>query len=283
MLDDLSKGKAENVPPGAALRVGDVRSPDDVARALDGADVVFHEAARVSVRSSVKQFFEDADTNFMGTLNLLRCSAAGRVRKIVFASSMAVYADSPRPEPVSEEHPREPISPYGIAKLASEMYCLQIARDNGIDCHVLRYFNTYGPGQTFTPYVGVITIFIRRLLRKERPMIYGDGEQRRDFVHVDDVVRANLLCLRSPVRHGVFNVGTGRATSVNEIAALLCERIDPALAPYHVEAHAGELRNSIADIGRIGAALGYRPAVRLEDRIGEVIEYCRSRPAEALL
>jgi UDP-glucose 4-epimerase len=282
VLDDLSKGKAENVPPGATLRVGDVRSPDDVARALDGADVVFHEAARVSVRTSIKQFFEDAETNFMGTLNVLRCSAGRGVRKIVFASSMAVYADSPKAEPLSEEHPQEPISPYGIAKLAAERYCLQIARDSGIDCHVLRYFNTYGPGQTFTPYVGVVTIFIRRLLQGERPMIYGDGEQRRDFVHVDDVVRANLLSLRSGVGHGVFNVGTGRATSVNEIAALLGERIDPGCAPYHVEAHPGELRNSIADIARAATTLGYRPSTRLEDRIDEVIDYCRSRPLEAL-
>jgi UDP-glucose 4-epimerase len=205
------------------------------------------------------------------------------VRKIAFASSMAVYADSPKPEPISEEHPTEPLSPYGIAKLAAEKYCMRIARDNGVDCHVLRYFNTYGPGQTFTPYVGVITIFIRGLLRKERPMIYGDGEQRRDFVHVDDIVRANLLSLRSSVNHGVFNVGTGWATSVNEIAAMLCERIDPALAPYHVEAHPGELRYSIADIGRIATTLGYRPSAKLEDRIDEVIEYCKSKPAEAML
>jgi UDP-glucose 4-epimerase len=273
-------GKEGNVPPGAELRVGDVRSADDVNRALEGVDVVFHEAARVSIRTSVKEFCADADTNFMGTLNLLRGSVVRGVRRIVFASSMAVYADSPTPKPISEEYSTEPISPYGIAKLAAEKYCLQITGSNGIDCHVLRYFNTYGPGQTFTPYVGVITIFVRRLLRGERPLIFGDGEQRRDFVHVDDVVRANLLSLKSDVGHGVFNVGTGWATSVNEIAAMLVERIDPALAPVHMEAKAGELRNSIADIGRISATLGFRPSTKLADRIDEVISYCRNTPEE---
>jgi len=287
VLDDLSMGRKENVADGAAFIHGDVRSQADVRRALEGADIVFHEAARVSIRSSVKEFYRDADTNFMGTLNLLQCCAGTGVRKIVFASSMAVYADSEAPDPIAEDHATEPISPYGIAKLAAEKYCLQLARDMGIACHVLRYFNTYGPGQTFTPYVGVITIFIRRLLQGEAPGIFGDGEQRRDFVHVSDIVAANLLAMKSPLERGVFNVGTGRATSVNDIAALLCGRIAPDIRPFHVAAHPGELRNSIADIGRIAAAMGFSPAATLAQKIDEVIEYYRSgpgareRPAEA--
>ena len=276
VLDDLSMGRRENVPEGADFVHGDVRSGDDVRRALEGADVVFHEAARVSIRSSVKEFYRDADTNFMGTLNLLQCCAGSGVRKLVFASSMAVYADSDSPAPIAEDHATEPIAPYGIAKLAAEKYCLQLARDMGIACHVLRYFNTYGPGQTFTPYVGVITIFIRRLLQGERPGIFGDGEQQRDFVHVSDVVAANLLALASPLERGVFNVGTGRATSVNDIASLLCSRIAPELRPVHLDAHPGELRYSIADIGRIASALGYRPAATLAQRIDEVIDFYRS-------
>lgn len=275
VLDDLSMGTRANVPDGARLLVGNVCSQDDLAQALEGAEIVFHEAARVSVRASVKEFYQDAETNFMGTLNLLRCCGGSSVRKLVFASSMAVYAEGDAQRGIREDHPTEPISPYGIAKLAAEKYCLQLAREMGIDCHVLRYFNTFGPGQTFTPYVGVITIFIRRLLQGQQPDIFGDGEQRRDFVHVDDIVAANMLCMRSALPAGVFNVGTGRATSVNELSALLCARIHPAVTPRHLPAQPSELRHSIADIGRIAAQLGFAPTATLEGRIDEVIAYHR--------
>ena len=239
VLDDLSVGKRENVPDGAKFLQGDVRDHRDVTRALENVDVVFHEAARVSIRSSIEQFHEDADTNLMGTLNLLRCCSDSSVRKIIYASSMAVYADSESPAPISEMYTQEPLSPYGISKLAGEKYCLGFSRESGIDCHVLRYFNTYGIGQGFTPYVVVITIFTHRLLNAEQPVIFGDGEQRRDFVHVSDIVAANLASLRSEIPRAVFNVGTGKATSVNEIAALLCERIAPGIRPRHVETQRG--------------------------------------------
>lgn len=278
VLDDLSMGKLENVPPGARFVRGDIRSPADVARALEDVDVVFHEAARVSIRASVEHFRDDADVNFMGTLNLLRCCAGSGVRRLLFASSMAVYADSPAATPIGEGHPAEPLSPYGIAKLAAEKYCLQLAPQMGISCDVLRYFNTYGPGQTFTPYVGVITIFIRKLLAGERPSIFGDGEQRRDFVHVSDIVQANLLVEQASPGGRVYNVGTGRATSVNDIARLLCSRLAPDLVPEHLPPHPAELRNSIADIGAI-AALGYRPGPGLAGRIDELLQHHRAAAA----
>lgn len=281
VLDDLSMGVRANVPDGAHLLVGNVCSRDDLAQALEGAEIVFHQAARVSVRASVKEFYQDADTNFMGTLNLLRCCSGSSVRKLVFASSMAVYAEGDAQRGIREDHPTEPISPYGIAKLAAEKYCLQLAREMGIDCHVLRYFNTFGSGQAFTPYVGVITIFIRRLLQGQQPDIFGDGEQRRDFVHVDDIVAANLLSMRSALPAGVFNVGTGRATSVNDLCALLCARIAPAITPRHLPAQASELRHSIADIGHIAAGLGFAPTATLEGRIDEVIAYQRGVLARA--
>lgn len=224
-------GKRENVPADARLIVGDVRSGDDVALALEGVDTVFHEAARVSIRSSIAQFYEDAEINLMGTLNLLQNCAQSSVRRFLFASSMAVYADSKTPDPISEDYIPEPISPYGIAKLAAEKYCLELTRQMDIDCHILRYFNTYGPGQSVTPYVGVITIFITRLLAGKPPKIFGDGEQRRDFVHVNDVVNANLLAMDTSERYGLYNVGTGRATSVTEISNLLCQRIAPDIRP----------------------------------------------------
>ncbi len=277
VLDNLSMGKIENVPPGAVFIRGDVCNREDVLKALQDVDVVFHEAARVSIRSSVPEFFDDARTNLMGTLNLLRCYTGSGVKKLVFASSMAVYADAEDTAPISEDYTCEPLSPYGISKLAGEKYCLQLCRQMGIDCHVLRYFNTYGIGQAVTPYVGVITIFINRLLDHKAPVIYGDGQQRRDFIHISDVVSANLLAMTSRVRYGIFNIGTGIDTSVNEIADLLCTRIDPRLKPLHTDEQPGELRYSIADISRASRELGYQPKVKLADRIDEVIDYQRHR------
>lgn len=283
VLDDLSMGKSSNVPEGAGLIVGDVRSADDVQKALRGIDIVFHEAARVSVRSSIKQFYDDADVNVMGTLNLLHCCADVNIPKFVLASSMAVYADSPTAQSIPESHPVAPISPYGIGKLAAERYCQQFASDTGTDCIALRYFNTYGPGQAFTPYVGVITIFIRQLLEQKSPQVFGEGEQRRDFVHVDDIVSANVLAMHSTVHRGIFNVGTGIATSVNEIATLLRDRIAPSVEINHVDAHSGELKNSIADVSRISDTLGYCPQHTLGDRIDEVIAYYRDLDSESSL
>jgi UDP-glucose 4-epimerase len=248
---------------------------DHVADAIKGVDIVFHEAARVSIRSSVNEYYDDAQTNLMGTVNVLRHCEVGGVKKIVFASSMAVYADCERPAAVSEDHTLEPIAPYGISKLASEKYCIQLSRQMGFDCCVLRYFNTYGPGQTLTPYVGVITIFINSLLAGKAPVIFGDGQQRRDFVHVSDIVAANLLAMKSDVACGIFNVGTGIGTSLNEIGDLLCRRINPDIECRHGKEQAGELRYSIADITRASIDLGYQPRVRLADRIEDVIEFYR--------
>jgi len=276
VLDNLIVGKEENIPDGATFIKGDVRSASDVATALDGVSIVFHEAALVSIRSSLEKFYDDADVNLMGSLNLLRSCIGSDVKKIVLASSMAVYADCGTPDPVPETQSCEPLSPYGIAKHAAEKYLLQFAANTGTDCIGLRYFNTYGAGQTFSPYVGVITIFIRHLLEKKQPTIFGDGEQRRDFIHVSDIVAANLLAMDSDIRHGIYNVGTGKATSVNRIAELLCERIAPEIEPVHTAPHPGELRNSIADISRISADMGYSPNATLEEKIDDVIEFYKN-------
>jgi UDP-glucose 4-epimerase len=228
----------------------------------------------VSIRASVKQFREDAEVNLMGTLNVLEAAARGHVGRFLFASSMAVYADSPEPVPVPESGPTQPISPYGVAKLAAEQYVHMLARQFGFESVALRYFNTFGSGQRFTPYVGVITIFCRRLLAGQPPVIFGDGEQRRDFVHVDDVAEATVAALRAP--SGVtLNIGTGRATSVNEVAALLISRMKPGLQPVYEPEAPGELRNSIADIRLARRLIDYEPTRSLETHIDEVIEWNR--------
>jgi UDP-glucose 4-epimerase len=280
VLDDLSVGRRENVPAGARFVEGDVRDADAVRDALTGASIVFHEAAIVSIRSSMSGFVRDADVNLLGTLNLLECMAGSDVSRAVFASSMAVYADSPTPEPLSETARTEPISPYGAAKLAAERDWLMLCEQLGIAGTVLRYFNTYGPNQTPSPYVGVITIFINRLLRGEVPIIFGDGEQRRDFVHVDDIVSANLAVLDSEAAGRVLNVGTGTATSVNELAAGLVSRLSPGLEVQRDPPQGGEMRNAIADTSAIRECLGWAPGRSTLDFDG-VIAWWRERLADA--
>jgi UDP-glucose 4-epimerase len=279
VLDDCSMGRRENVPPGARLVEGDVRDPAAVRDALEGVDAVLHEAAIVSIRASVEHFVHDADVNLMGTLNLLRQMAGRKIRRAILASSMAVYADSATADPLAEQARTEPIAPYGAAKLAAERYWLMLGEQSGVPSTVLRYFNTYGPNQTFTPYVGVMTIFIQRLLSGHAPVIFGDGEQRRDYIHVDDIVAANLAVLdasEDAVAGRVFNVGTGRATSVNELAAALIAAVAPGTRPEHAPAQAGELRNAIADVSAIRRALGWS-ARRVPIDFTDVVEFWKSQ------
>ncbi len=276
VLDDLSMGRRANVPARARFIQGDVRDPEQVTVALNGVDCVFHEAAIVSIRASVEGFVRDAEVNLIGTLNLLQCMADGGVKKAVLASSMAVYDDSPTPAPLREDAPLRPISPYGVAKLAAEQYWILMGRHFGLDTTVLRYFNTYGPNQTPTPYVGVITIFINRLLRGEAPVVFGDGEQRRDFVHVDDVVAANLAVLDHDCAGRVLNVGTGNATSVNDIAAALVQRLGPQLQPRHAPAVEGEMRNAIADAAELRRLTGWQ-ASRPRPDFDQVVDFWRAR------
>lgn len=275
VLDNLSVGKGANVPRAAELVVGDVCDADGTAAALAGVDVVFHLAARVSIRASVAGFYEDGETNLMGTLNLLRACAAQNVERFIYASSMAVYSDASTPTPVAEDHATVPISPYGVAKLACERYAMLVAAQSGFDAVALRYFNTYGPRQTFTPYVGAITIFIQRLLRGEPPVIFGDGEQCRDFVYVGDIVDATFRAMVCPAGGVVLNIGSGNGTTVNQVAQLLCSRLRPDISPVHAPPHPGELRNSVADIRRAKQLLGYEPHGQLVERIDEVIAWNR--------
>jgi UDP-glucose 4-epimerase len=275
VLDNLSVGRRESVPEGARFVFGDVRDQAAVQDALAGVDTVFHLAAQVTIRGSFDRFYEDLDTNVMGTARLLAALDPGHVRWFVLASSMAVYADSPAARPIDERHPAAPLSPYGVGKLAAECVSRQILDSCGVPFTALRYFNTFGPGQTYTPYVGVITIFVTRLLGGEPPIIFGDGDQQRDFVHVDDIVAGTLA---APGRQpGTYNLGTGRGTSLNALASLVTSRLAPALRPSHTPAHPGELRYSIADISAARRALGYAPLRTLDGSIDDVIEDIRRR------
>jgi UDP-glucose 4-epimerase len=279
VLDNLSVGRREVVPDGARFIQGDIRDASAVRDALAGVECVFHLAAQVTIRGSFNRFYEDLDTNVMGTARLLKAVDPAAVKWFVLASSMAVYADADRPAPIDEAHPTQPLSPYGFGKLTAEGVGRQILAARGVPFTALRFFNTFGPGQTYTPYVGVITIFVTRLLDGEPAVIFGDGEQQRDFVHVDDIVSG---CLAAPGRQpGTYNLGTGRGTSLNALARLLSARINPALTPQHVAAPAGELRYSIADITAARQVLGYQPTRTIERDVDAVIQDVRGRGARA--
>ena len=275
VLDNLSVGRREVVPDGARFVHGDVRDETAIADALAGVDCVFHLAAQVTIRGSFDRFHEDLDTNVMGTARLLRAVDHQQVKWFTLASSMAVYADADSPRPIDESHSKRPLSPYGVGKLAAEDVSQQILEARGIPFTATRFFNTYGPGQTYTPYVGVLTIFITRLLRGESITIFGDGAQQRDFIHVHDIVAGTKAAPgRAP---GRYNLGTGRGTSLNELAAMVLAKLAPDQKPTHAEAQAGELRFSIADIGAARHALGFSPTRTLQQDLDHVIAWVRER------
>ena len=270
VLDDLSVGRKENVPAGVRLVQADVCDVSTMDGLAAEVDAVFHLAARVSIRGSVDDFIADANTNVMGTLNVVRSVMRSKRRpKLVFASSMAVYGNARR-LPIGESHPLEPGSPYGIGKLAAESYCLGLSKLRGFKAVVLRYFNTFGPRQTVSPYVGVITIFADRLLRGHAPVIFGDGEQIRDFVSVHDVAEASVRAMEADIDGTAVNVGSGSGTSVNRIAGLLIEKTGSKLKPCYEPARPEEPANSVADVTCCERLLGFRagPTNRRRDRRG---------------
>ena len=272
--DDLSVGKAEYVPQGARLTVGDIRDEQKLGDAMKGCRHVYHLAARVSIRKAVDTFVDDADVNMLGTLKVLRSARRAGIERFLYASSMAVYGTVAY-SPQDEAHPINPTSPYGVAKYASERYLLTVGPEWGIEPVICRYFNTYGARQTPSPYVGVITIFCRKLFAGETPQIFGDGEQLRDFVHVEDIARGSVTALERAEAGSVMNLGTGIGTSVNQVADMLVRKINPAIRPEHVPPVPGEPGDSIADTGLVERTLGWKALRKLEEGIDDAIEWNR--------
>jgi UDP-glucose 4-epimerase len=269
VVDDLSSGSADNVDSRARLYRMDVRDPGlDRVFADERPEVVCHHAAQVSVRRSVEAPQLDADVNVLGSLNVFDAARRHGTRRVVFASTGgAIYGEQTGP-PADETHPCRPRSPYAVAKLAVEHYLDYFRATFGHEAVVLRYANVYGPRQDPHGEAGVVAIFMQRILAGLAPTIFGDGEQVRDFVYVDDVVAANLAALRvaTPADEtAVFNIGTGRATSVNALWAVVQAVARPAVGAYHEPARSGDVRRSVLDPGRAAGALGWRPAVGIED------------------
>ncbi|MEP6783286.1 MAG: NAD-dependent epimerase/dehydratase family protein [Acidobacteriota bacterium] len=275
VLDNLSVGRRDAVPEGARFVHGDVRDDAAIATALQGVDCVFHLAAQVTIRGSFERFRDDLDTNVMGTARLLSALDPFEIKSFTLASSMAIYADADSPAPIDESHPVRPLSPYGVGKLAAEDVSAQVLAGRGIPFTAVRYFNTFGPGQGYTPYVGVLTIFVTRLLRGEPITIFGDGEQQRDFVHVSDIVAGTMAAPgKAP---GRYNLGTGQGTTLNQLASMVLARLAPQQQPLYAEAPGGELRYSVANIAAARRHLGYAPARSLARDLDDVIQTVRVR------
>jgi UDP-glucose 4-epimerase len=270
VLDDLSNGKLENLKNhlgGPAFRFiqGDIRNAGAVKKAIADADAVIHEAAMISVPLSVKNPVITRSVNVDGTLNLLKASSSFGVKRFVYASSCAIYGKQTK-FPISEDAPPNPLSPYASSKLAAEKKCLAFHDQEGLETVCLRYFNVYGPRQAAGEYAGVMVKFLERLRADQPPIIYGNGGQTRDFVHVQDVVEATLLELEHDnVAGEVINIGTGRRVKINELCQIFLKTAGkPHIKPVHEGARVGDIRHSQADISKARKLLGFKPKVSLE-------------------
>ncbi len=281
VLDNLYTGQIENIKQHEQNKnlhfvKGDVRNFKLVKEVVNNVDAVFNLAALVSVPKSVENPLLTNDVNVKGTLNLLKASLDSDVNRFIQASSAAVYGE-PETLPVREDFSLEPLSPYAVSKIASENYARTFYKVYGLETVCLRYFNVYGPRQAYSPYSGAITIFINELLRNRPPNILGDGEQTRDFVFVEDVVSANMLALTKKSAAGeIFNISTGKATTLNRLVRLLQEITGKTnLKLVYKKSRAGDIRHSCASIEKARRFLGYEPMFPLEKGLKELVEWYR--------
>jgi len=287
VLDDLSTGRLVNLDDVAGdveLIHGDVRDREAVVRAVAGAQLVFHEAAIPSVARSVDDPITSNEVNVAGTLNVLVAARDAKVERVVYASSAAVYGNADA-LPLHEGMPMRPASPYGVSKLAGERYLEAFTRTWGLATIALRYLNVFGPRQNpGSDYAAAIPRFISCTLAGEAPTVFGDGEQARDFVFVDDVLRANLLASTAPEAAWgrAFNVGRGERRTVNDLLAKIRSLIPGDHPdPIHAPQRPGEIRDSWSDIRAAFEGLGYKPAVAFEEGLRRTIEWIAGREGVA--
>lgn len=269
VIDDFSTGRKENLAGAAGridLREGDLRNPDAVRGAVEGVDWVFHEAALPSVARSVEDPLSTNAVNVQGTLQLLLAARDAGVRRVVYAASSSAYGDTPT-LPKIETMPPSPLSPYALQKYAGEQYCVMFSRLYGLETVALRYFNVFGPRQDPAGfYSAVIPRFIVQLARGEKPTVFGDGEQSRDFTYIDNVVDANLLAAeRSEAVGEVINVACGERITLNRLLAELRDILGVDTPAEHGPPRAGDVRHSLADISKAHRLLGYDPGIALRE------------------
>ena len=277
VYDNLSSGHEENITHlGTRVEFlhADIRDFPTLAQAVGGCDGIFHEAALVSVFESVKKPLENHEVNITGTLNVLGAARARGVRRVVFAGSAAVYGNEPT-LPKTEAMRPDPESPYALAKAAGEYYTTVFHRAYGLETVSLRYFNVYGPHQDpQSVYAAVIPKFITAMLEGQRPTIFGDGEQSRDFTFIDDVVGANLLACTAPEASGhALNVACGGRYSLNELVRVLNGILGTSIEPVYADERPGDVKHSQADISAARRILAYEPSHTLEQGLRKTIEW----------
>jgi len=279
ILDDFSSGYRANLErvPTADVVEGSVTDPASVDAAMDGCDTVFHLAASVGNKRSIDDPLHDARVNVLGTLEVLEAMRRHDVRTIVTSSSAGIFGEL-KMLPIAEDHPIDPDSPYGTSKLASEKAVLVYAKLHGISGVALRYFNVYGPHQRFDQYGNVIPIFVFGLLRNEPITIFGDGEQTRDFIHVDDVVQANIKAAQAGVS-GAFNVASGSRVTINRLASMIGALVGGEPQIEHGSPRPGDVRHSLADIAAARSAFGFDPTVALDDGLAGYVAWAREESA----
>jgi len=282
-VDNFSTGKRENIADildRIDFHEADILNLDAMHKACAGVDFVLHQAAIPSVPKSVLDPLGNNRANVDGTVNLLVAARDAKVKRVVYAASSSAYGDTPT-LPKHEGMKPDPISPYAVAKLASEQYMVSFYRCYQLETVCLRYFNIFGPRQDpSSPYSGVLAKFITLMLDGEQPTIHGDGEQSRDFTYIDNAVDANLLACKVPAAKSagqVFNVATGRRVTLNETFKLLQPLTNFAGQPKHGPERSGDIKHSLADISKAEAGLGYKPTVDFEEGLRRTVEWYRTQ------
>jgi nucleoside-diphosphate-sugar epimerase len=281
IIDNLATGKRANVEALAGpveFMEADICDEGAIRRAVRGVEVVFHEAAIASVPRSVKDPLTTNRASVDGTLAVLLAAREAGVRRVIYASSSAVYGETPT-LPKTEEMPTVPVSPYGVAKLTAELYCRAFTKCYGLETVSLRYFNVFGPRQDpKSMYAGVIPIFVRELLAGRVPTIFGDGEQTRDFTYITNVVQANLkAATASGAAGGVYNAGAGIKTSVNTLYRLVAGILGVDKPANHGPFRQGDILHAYADVSAARKVLGYQPTVTVEEGLRRTIEWLKKQ------
>ena len=284
VVDSLVTGKRSNLAhlPAVELLEGDLADPAVAARAVAGTDYVLHQAAIPSVPRSVSDPVTSNRANIDASLNLLVAARDAGVKRLVYAGSSSAYGDTPT-LPKREDMPAGPLSPYALQKLVAEQYGQLFTRLYGFEAVTIRYFNVFGPRQDpGSPYSGVISLFATALLEGRQPVIYGDGEQTRDFTYVANVVDGVLRAVEAPnVAGEVINVATGGRISLNHLLETMNRIVGTDIRPVYKEPRAGDVRHSQADIVKAGRLLGYSPTVTFEDGLRKTLDWCRGQAAAA--
>ncbi|MEI7833862.1 MAG: NAD-dependent epimerase/dehydratase family protein [bacterium] len=277
VLDNLFSGYRSNIDvyPEVRFIEGDVRDEQAVTSAVRGAEVIYHLAASVGNKRSIDYPIQDAEINVIGTLRILEAARAAGVRKIVTSSSAGIFGEL-KTLPIREEHPIEPDSPYGCTKLCQEKLCLAYAKLYEIEAVCLRYFNVYGPNQRFDAYGNVIPIFVFRILRGEPITIFGDGEQTRDFINVNDVVQANIKAALTNRISGAYNLGSSSVISINKLVELIVNITGTSPVVQYCPNRPGDVRDSLADISAAKTSFRFEPTVSFAEGLTEYIAWAKA-------